>query len=94
MALARRGETGVLLHLMSINAFDFVFRVYLAALGFARQAGLPLLEKERYCEDRDLRLRIVQSLRNVGGEAAKALALEVAEGIEFEMLAEAAREVE
>ena len=94
VALARRGETGVLSDLMSNNPFDSVFRVYLSALGFAGEAALPLLEEERYREDRDLRLRIVQSLRHVGGEAAKALALKVAEGVDFEMLAEAARDVE
>jgi hypothetical protein len=94
VALARLGETGALSDMVARNSFDSVFRVYLAALGFAGEKAIPLLEEESCRQDRDLRLRIAQTLRLIGGAAAKKLASEVADDSEFDMLTEAADEVE
>jgi len=94
VALARMGETSALAELPAKQPFDSVLRVYLSALGFAGKKALPLLEEEGHREDRDLRLRILQSLRLIGGKAAKKLAAEIVEDTELDMLTEAAEEVE
>lgn len=94
VALARQGETAALAEVIANNPFDSVLRTYLAALGFAGEGALPLLEEETHRQDRDLKLRIAQSLRLVGGEAAKKMALELAEDTEFGMLRDAADAVE
>lgn len=93
VALARLREVEVLVDAMANNPFDSVEAVYLAALGFAGKKALPLLA-DQGPEDRDLKLRIVQSLRLIGGKAARTLAAEVAEDSDFDMLNEAVEDIE
>jgi hypothetical protein len=61
--------------------------------GFRGQKALPILE-EQSPEDRDLKLRIVQTLRLIGGKPAKKLAATFAEDSEFDMLTEALDDIE
>jgi hypothetical protein len=58
-----------------------VLRVYLAALGFAGRAALPVLS-EHVADDSDMLLRIVQTLRLVGDKEAKKLAKQLVEDLD------------
>ena len=59
---------------------DAVIRVCLAAAGFAGPGALALLSE--HCPgDADMRLRMVQTLRLIGGKAARQLA-QLVEGID------------
>lgn len=60
---------------------DSVLRVYLAALGFAGRAALPVLS-EHVADDSDMLLRIVQTLRLVGDKEAKKLAKQLVEDLD------------
>ena len=60
---------------------DSVIRVYLAAMGFAGAAAVPVLREQTPTDD-DQRLRIVQTLRLAGGKDAKKLAKELVDEVE------------
>lgn len=93
VALARLGEIEALAA-AERDTSDAVRRTYFAALGFAGERALPLVDDETGTKDRDLRLRLAQTLRLVGGAKAKEIAAELADGSDFDMLTEAAEEVE
>jgi hypothetical protein len=93
VALARLGDLETLRETIALTPFDAVRRVTFSALGFLGKPGLPLIDEETYNEDRDLRLRLAQSLRLVGGKPAKKIARELLGGIAFDTLQDAVDEI-
>ena len=78
VALAKLGALDVLAE-HDLSPFDSVHDVYLSALGLAGEAAVESLKREGWSDSLTKKIRILQSLRRIGGERAREAARGIAE---------------